>query len=100
MKGVSFETILERELQDEEINFMFDEKRFYLSVARLISNLRAKAGISQAELAKLAKVSQPLIARLESGDQNRTPTFDTLFKILKALGYKLELNVKPEKSAA
>ena len=52
------------------------------------------------ELAKRAGVKQPLIARLEIGDQQRVPTFDTIYRILKALGYQLQINVAPEKKAA
>lgn len=95
-KGVSLDEVLGRELKDREIKLAFDQHRFYLDVARLISDLREKKGISQAKLAKAAQVTQPLIARLEKGDQQRAPTFDTIFKVLKALGYRLELRVQPE----
>ncbi|MCC7443076.1 MAG: helix-turn-helix domain-containing protein [Bdellovibrionales bacterium] len=95
--GVSLDTILERKLKDDEIRLGFDERRFYLQIARLVADLRAKSGLSQAQLAKAAAVSQPLIARLEKGDQRRTPTFDMVFKVLKALGYRLEIMVQPEK---
>ena len=73
----------------------FDEHRFYLQIAHLISDLREKVGMSQVELAKKAKVTQPLVARLEKGDQKRTPTFDTIFKILKALGYQMSIQIQP-----
>lgn len=95
-KSVGLDAILARQLKDEEIRLGFEERRFYLQVAHMVSNLRAKAGISQAELAHAAGVSQPLIARLEKGDQRRTPTFDTVFRILKALGYRLEISVRPD----
>jgi DNA-binding XRE family transcriptional regulator len=99
-KGLPFEELLQKELKNKELKFLFDERRFYLQIARLISELRAKSGLSQAELAKRAGVSQPLIARLERGDDRRAPTFDTIFKILKALGYSLELSVKREGNVA
>ncbi len=95
-KGVSLNEVLSRELKDDEIRLGFEERKFYLDVARIISNLRAKAGISQAQLAKAAHVSQPLIARLEKGDQKRTPTFDLVYKVLKALGYRLDIRVQKE----
>ena len=98
--GLSFEELLAKELKNKEIRLHFDERRFYLQIARLVSELRARSGLSQVELAKRAGVTQPLIARLEKGDHRRTPTFDTVFKILKALGYSLEVSVKPEKRAA
>ena len=95
-KSVSFDSVLERQLKDKELKLLFDERRFYIQVAHLIADLRSKSGMSQADLAKRAKVSQPLIARLEVGDKRRIPSFDTVFKILKALGYRMEINVKRE----
>jgi DNA-binding XRE family transcriptional regulator len=99
-KGVSLGTILERQLKDKELKFLFDERRFYLQVAHLVADLRARSGMSQAALAKAAGVSQPLIARLEVGDKKRAPSFDMVFKVLKALGYKMEINVKRESKLA
>ena len=100
VKGISLEKILQRELKDHAIKFLFDERRFYLQMARLICDLRMKSGMTQSELAKSAGVSQPLIARLERGDQNRTPTFETIYKILRVLGYKMEINVLPLRGKA
>lgn len=100
-KGVSLDTVLERQLRkDQGLRVFFEERRFYLQVAHMVTNLRGKSGLSQSELAKAAGVSQPMIARLEKGDQRRTPTFDTIFKILKALGYRLEVNITRERKAA
>ena len=45
---------------------------------------REKAGLTRAELAKRAGVSQPAIAQLEDPDSN--PTIETLQKAAKALG--------------
>ena len=90
-------TILSKELNKNDFKILFDEHRFYLQIARLISELRQKAGLSQTEVAKKASVSQPMIARLERGDHQRTPTFDTIYKILKVLGYELSLSIQPAK---
>jgi len=48
---------------------------------------RNEKGISQRELEKLSGVSQPVIARMESGAA--VPKLDTLMKVLAALGKKL-----------
>lgn len=96
-KSVGLESILTTELKDHDFKLLFDEHKFYLQIAHLISDLREKTGFSQADLAKKAKISQPMIARLERGDHQRTPTFDTIFKILKALGYVMSINVQKEK---
>jgi DNA-binding phage protein len=99
-KGMSLDRLLEKQLKDKELRILYDEQHFYLQVAHLISDLRAKSGMSQAALAKRAQVSQPLIARLEVGDSRRTPTFDTVFRVLKALGYSMVIAIKPERGAA
>jgi predicted transcriptional regulator len=48
-----------------------------------LRELRLKSGLTQAELAKKAGISQPLVARIESGDID--PRASTLKKILNAL---------------
>lgn len=96
-KSVSLDDILAKELKSDEFRMAFDEHRFYLQIAHLIGDLRSRAGLSQAELAKRAGVSQPMVARMEKGDHSRTPTFDTIFKVLRALGYTMSINVQKEK---
>lgn len=83
----------------EEFKIFFNERQFYLQVAHLLRDLREKVGLSQSEVAKKAKVSQPMIARLESGDHRRTPTIETIHRILSILGYQLILEVKPTRAA-
>ncbi len=50
---------------------------------------REAQGLSQTQLAELAGLKQPAIARLES--MKATPQIDTLFKVLKPLGYTLAI---------
>src|SRR5947209_10502447 len=50
--------------------------------------MRADVGLTQAELAKLAGVSQPAIAQLESPDSN--PTIDTLNRVARAMGAQID----------
>jgi ribosome-binding protein aMBF1 (putative translation factor) len=95
----SLDQLISKYQKNEEFKIAFDERRFYLQVAHLVRDLREKAGFSQAEVAKKAKVSQPMIARLESGDHRRTPTIETVHRILSILGYLLILEVKPFKAA-
>lgn len=54
-----------------------------------IKKLREEKKWTQKELALESGVSQNLIARLESGSLTSTST-DTLFKLAKALGKKVE----------
>ncbi len=96
-KSVTLNEVLARERKNDEFRLAFDERRFYLQIARLVSDLRARTGLSQAELARKARVSQPMIARLEKGDSRRTPKFDTVFRLIKALGYSLSIQIQREK---
>ena len=91
----SLELIVSKYQKNEEFKIAYEERRFYLQVAHLIRDLREKVGLPQTEVAKKAKVSQPMIARLESGDHRRTPTIETIHRILDILGYQLILEVKP-----
>src|SRR6267378_5076379 len=50
--------------------------------------MREDLGLTQAELAKLAGVSQPAIAQLESPDSN--PTIDTLNRVARAMGVEID----------
>jgi predicted transcriptional regulator len=93
-KAIRLDEILTKELKNNDFKLFYDEHKFYLQIAHLISDLRKRTGLSQSKLAKKASVSQPMIARLEKGDHQRTPTFDTIYKILKALGYEMSINVQ------
>lgn len=63
-------------------------------VGKLIE-AREQKGISQKRLAEMSGLKQPAIARLER--MQATPQIDTLFKVLKPLGYTLA--IVPDKKA-
>ena len=52
--------------------------------------MRDDVGLTQSELARLAGVSQPAIAQLESPDSN--PTIDTLSRIARAMGAQIDFH--------
>ena len=54
---------------------------------------RRQAGLSQAELAARAGISQQQVARLEHPDTN--PTLETLAKVARALGTDLVVGLEP-----
>lgn len=92
--GVKFKTYLKQKLSNQSLRVAFEEATMHLRLAHLIEDLRSKSGLTQAQLAKKAGVSQPMIARLERGDQDRIPTLSTINKIFGALGYEVDLVVK------
>lgn len=99
-KGIPLEEILERKLKNPQFRIRFEERRFYLQAGRLISDLRKKVGMTQSQLAAASGLSQPMIGRIETGDQRRVPTFSTMYRILLALGFDMEIKVKPIKKSA
>ena len=67
---------------------------FQFSLIEKLIEAQESKGLSQKQLAELAGLKQPAIARLES--MKATPQIDTLFKILQPLGYTLA--VVPDKN--
>lgn len=88
-KRVSLKEVLKRELKDPEFSFYFQREKAISEIARLVRDARLKAGLTQAQLAQKAQSSQVVIARLESGADQRTPSLDLLERIASALKAKL-----------
>jgi hypothetical protein len=63
------------------------------TAATILRNTRAKAGLSQAELARRANVTQPVISAYESG--KREPALSTLQRLVEASGYRLDIEIAP-----
>lgn len=80
-------TEFEKELnltQEEEARINFETKLLKTTI-----EARKKANITQEELSRRTGLKQSAIARFESGKQS--PNTDTLFRILEALGFTLEI---------
>jgi DNA-binding XRE family transcriptional regulator len=77
---------------EKEVAVRFDE----LMLEDQLTALRRKRGISQAKLAKLVGVSQPVIARIESGRVHNL-TIGTIIRTAVALGGRVEILIKPNR---
>ena len=64
-----------------------------MEATRALRDARARAGLSQRELAAIIGVPQPAIARIESGSV--VPRVDTLDRLLAGCGLTLELAPRP-----
>jgi predicted transcriptional regulator len=60
--------------------------------ATVLLSLRTEFGLSQRDMAALAGMSQPEIARYEAGTVS--PTWETALKLLQAVDARLEIKVK------
>ena len=58
-------------------------------IAENIKKYRKKKGITQDKLSKIADITYNTIIKIESG-ANTNPTVDTISKIAKALGVRME----------
>jgi len=88
-KRVTLKEALSRELKDPEFSFYFQREQAISEIASLVRDARLRAGLTQAQLAKKAQSSQVVIARLESGTDQRIPSLDLLERIASALKAKL-----------
>lgn len=92
------------ELVGEELNSDDDFRREWLRLAParqfavMLIGYRADHDLSQRVLAETLGVSQPRVAKMESGEQN--PDFDTIVATVERLGTEFVLDVGPAKYEA
>jgi transcriptional regulator with XRE-family HTH domain len=60
-----------------------------MNAGRLLRSARARAGLTQRDLAGRTGVPQPTIAAIESGAQD--PRYKTLYRLVRACGQDLDL---------
>lgn len=90
--GVALDVYLGKQLEAAEFRHHYEQRRLVHEVAIVVRSMREQAGLTQAQLAKMVGVSQPMIARMERGLDQRTPRWETLRKIGFALGKQLKLS--------
>ena len=88
-KRISLKSVLKRELKDPEFSFYYQREKAISEIAQLVRDARIRAGLTQAQLAEKAQSSQVVIARLESGNDERVPSLDLLERIARAFKAKL-----------
>jgi ribosome-binding protein aMBF1 (putative translation factor) len=98
-KRIALKDVLKRELKDHEFGFYYRREKAISEVAQLVRDARLRAGLTQAQLAEKAQSSQVVIARLESGTDDRVPSLDLLERIAGALKAKLLVRFEYKKVA-
>ena len=79
----------ERWSVDPDYREHYDALRPEFELARALIEARARAGLTQAQLAARMKTSQSVVSRLESGQAH--PSTKTLEKIARATGTRLRI---------
>lgn len=93
-RDVDLSELLEREVaRDDEFRSEWLRLAPARQFAAMLIGYRADHDLSQRALAKLLGVSQPRIARMESGEQN--PDFETILAVVGKLGTEFVLDVAP-----
>jgi predicted nucleotidyltransferase/DNA-binding XRE family transcriptional regulator len=65
-----------------------------LSTGSLLREARARANLSQTDVARRAHVAQSVVSAYESG--RREPSFSTLSRLITATGHRLEIELKTD----
>ena len=71
----------------------YEEARASLLLGQMVHDRRTELGLTQAELADRAGMTQPQVSRLESG--GATPTVPLLARLAAALEADLDISFKP-----
>jgi DNA-binding XRE family transcriptional regulator len=74
----------------------YEEARASLMLGQMVHDRRVDLGLTQAELAERAGMTQPQLSRLESG--GATPTVPLLARIAAALNADLDIAFRPHRS--
>ena len=88
---IPFEVFKARMLANPDVKREYDALEQEFAIASELIHARARAGLSQAELAERMGTSQSAIARLESG--RTLPSAKTLIRFAEATGSKVELRL-------
>lgn len=80
-------------MRDPDYREAYEALEEAFDIAALLIETRARARLTQAELAQRINTTQSVIARLESG--HVMPTTRTLEKIAKATGSRLKISFEP-----
>ena len=85
----------EKALKKKNVNAIYKDLEPEFSLLRELLNARQKAGVSQAEIAKLMGTKASAITRLESSlsSGKHSPSIATLKKYANALGCHLEIKL-------
>lgn len=83
----------DRWMADPAYQAAYDALHTDFEIARAVIDARARASLTQADLAERMQTTQSAIARLESGRSR--PTTATLEKVAQATGTRLRLHFEP-----
>jgi len=81
-------------LKDPEVKAEYERLEPEFRLASMLIEARAKAGLSQEQLAQRMGMKQAGVARIESG--RYYPSMKTLQRYAEATGHKLQISMEPQ----
>lgn len=91
VKLINSKDLLARQMKNKKFKEAYEDYEDEFKLAKEVIRLRLAANLTQSELAKKAKTSQPAIARLESGSY-KNPSLSFLRKVGIAMGVYPEVH--------
>ena len=92
MKKITLDAVIkEQSKSDPEFAEHYQRELLINEISRMVIKLRNAAHLTQAELARKAGTTQPVIARLESGTDTRIPSLALLARIAVASHARLHI---------
>lgn len=92
--GIPLKKVAKRWLKEPGFKEGYDALEEEFSLASMLIAARARANLTQAELAAKMGTSQSTVARLESGVAK--PSLTTLQRYAKATGARLKITIEPK----
>jgi DNA-binding XRE family transcriptional regulator len=89
--GMPVRKALAKKVKDPAFRTAYEKLGTEFEIARMLIAARAKAGLTQVQLAKKMGTTQSAIARLESG--KRMPSIETLESYARATGCELRIRL-------
>lgn len=80
-KAFTLNDYIGKKLHNADFKSHYDRELLINAIAKMILELRQSAKLTQQQLAKKARTTQAVIARLESGEDARIPSIDLLARI-------------------
>ncbi len=99
VRAIAHREILKPLLRDRRFRKGYEEELEKLRIMEALVHLRERRGLTQAALAHRIGVSQPFIAKLESGETHNF-NLGTLVKLAVALDSNLEVRFHPHTANA
>jgi len=96
MKAYTLSDMIKSQLKDDEFAYEYRRELLINAIAELIVKLRKNKKLTQSQLAEKLGTTQPVIARLESGNDSRMPSLDMLARIANATHMKINLSFEEQ----